>query len=45
MAAPRSRTLLLVVAIASGLLAALLAVRYLRSQATPLLEGRPVSSG
>jgi len=45
MAAPRSRTLLLVVAIASGLLAALLAVRYLRSQATPLLEGRPASSG
>ena len=45
MAAPRSRTLLLIVAIASGLLAALLAIRYLRSQATPLLEGRPVSSG
>jgi len=45
MAAPRSRTLLLVVAIASGLLAALLAIRYLRSQATPLLEGRPTVSG
>jgi pilus assembly protein CpaB len=37
--------LLLVFAIASGLLAAALAIRYLRSQAQPLLEGRAVSSG
>jgi pilus assembly protein CpaB len=43
--AARSRTLLLVVAIASGLLAALLAVRYLRQQARPILTGRPVSTG
>ena len=43
--AARSRTLLLVFAIVSGLLAAALAIRYLRSQAQPLLEGRVVTTG